>query len=198
VTCAKSKNIPIVIDADGLFILSYDVSLVSGYKKCLLTPNFMEFKRLYDETFKEELQQETSSEYDETKQFKSVQAQSEAVRHLAARLNNVTILKKGQVDIISNGVEVVTNDVQGSLKRCGGIGDILTGTLGSFAYWTHAAMPDNSDPHKQPGILAAYAASTLVKECSKQAFEKFHRSLLAVDVIEQIPQQVYRLFDQND
>lgn len=53
--CAKSRNIPIVIDADGLFMLSYDLSLVDGYKKCILTPNYMEFKRLYDETVIEKL-----------------------------------------------------------------------------------------------------------------------------------------------
>lgn len=46
--CAKSQNIPIVIDADGLFVLSHELSLISGYSKCILTPNFMEFKRLYE------------------------------------------------------------------------------------------------------------------------------------------------------
>ena len=48
VNCAKRQNIPIVIDADGLFILSYDTSLVKGYEKCILTPNVMEFKRIYE------------------------------------------------------------------------------------------------------------------------------------------------------
>jgi ATP-dependent NAD(P)H-hydrate dehydratase len=45
---AKSNNLPIVIDADGLFILTYDLSLIKGYTKCILTPNYMEFKRLYE------------------------------------------------------------------------------------------------------------------------------------------------------
>ena len=46
--CAKNNNLPVVIDADGLFVLTYDMSLVKGYQKCILTPNFMEFKRLYE------------------------------------------------------------------------------------------------------------------------------------------------------
>ena len=49
-SCAKAQNIPIIIDADGLFVLSHDTSLVRGYQKCILTPNLMEFKRLYEST----------------------------------------------------------------------------------------------------------------------------------------------------
>ncbi len=45
---AKSKNIPVVIDADGLFVLSKDTSFVQGYEKCILTPNLIEFQRLYE------------------------------------------------------------------------------------------------------------------------------------------------------
>lgn len=48
VNAAKSKDIPIVIDADGLFVLAQDYSIVKGYDKCVLTPNYMEFKRLYE------------------------------------------------------------------------------------------------------------------------------------------------------
>ena len=39
-----------VIDADGLNALVGELGLVNGYKKCILTPNFMEFKRLYEST----------------------------------------------------------------------------------------------------------------------------------------------------
>ena len=46
--CAQAKNIPVLIDADGLFLLCQDTSLVKGYAKCILTPNVMEFKLLYD------------------------------------------------------------------------------------------------------------------------------------------------------
>lgn len=47
---ARSQSIPIVIDADGLYLLATDTSSISGYKKCILTPNYMEFKRLYDKS----------------------------------------------------------------------------------------------------------------------------------------------------
>ena len=45
---AKSKDLPIVIDADGLYIVSVDTSVICGYEKCILTPNLMEFKHLYE------------------------------------------------------------------------------------------------------------------------------------------------------
>lgn len=47
---ARSQSIPIVIDADGLYLLATDTSSISGYKKCILTPNYMEFKRLYEKS----------------------------------------------------------------------------------------------------------------------------------------------------
>ena len=39
----------IILDADALFMLSNDYFLIDGYKKCILTPNKMEFKRLYEQ-----------------------------------------------------------------------------------------------------------------------------------------------------
>lgn len=43
---ARSATVPLVIDADGLFIVESDVELVKGYGRCVLTPNSREFKRL--------------------------------------------------------------------------------------------------------------------------------------------------------
>lgn len=43
---AKSRSLPLVIDADGLFLISRDPTLIFGYPNCLLTPNHAEFDRL--------------------------------------------------------------------------------------------------------------------------------------------------------
>ena len=40
---------PLVIDADGLYIVTRDLSLVKGYKNAVLTPNKAEFGRLADQ-----------------------------------------------------------------------------------------------------------------------------------------------------
>lgn len=72
---------------------------------------------------------------------------------LSRSLQNITILQKGSDDIISNGYplpasllpkgkddekegkEILKNTVQGGLKRCGGQGDILSGSVGVLLAW---------------------------------------------------------------
>lgn len=45
---AREKDLYIVIDADGLWLVQEDPEVVKGYKKAVLTPNVVEFKRLCD------------------------------------------------------------------------------------------------------------------------------------------------------
>ena len=126
------------------------------------------------------------------------------MKKLAKKLENVTIVKKGKVDIISDGREVICNESEGSLKRCGGIGDLLTGTIGTFAYWCSDDFENRINrleisPNpvlNNPNMIAAYASCSFIRECSKTAFNKFHRSLLAVDIIEQIGENFYEMFDK--
>jgi ATP-dependent NAD(P)H-hydrate dehydratase len=54
---------------------------------------------------------------------------------LSEALKGVIILQKGQVDIISNGQEVLKGEEKGGLKRCGGQGDILSGFCGTMMAW---------------------------------------------------------------
>ncbi|PNX77942.1 ATP-dependent (S)-NAD(P)H-hydrate dehydratase, partial [Trifolium pratense] len=43
---ARKSNIPIVIDGDGIFLVTNHLELVSGYALAVLTPNINEYKRL--------------------------------------------------------------------------------------------------------------------------------------------------------
>ena len=114
----------------------------------------------------------------------------------------MTIVKKGSVDIITDGQAVVSCNHEGSLKRCGGIGDLLTGAVATFSYWCHAndlandSVQDLTTEIVNPNLIAAYNASFLIRESSKRAFLKYHRSILAVDIIEQIPGALYDLYDR--
>lgn len=71
---------------------------------------------------------------------------------LSRSLENTTILQKGATDIISNGlaipasllpsdmqtdgvVDILKSEVKGGLKRCGGQGDILSGSVGVLLAW---------------------------------------------------------------
>lgn len=63
---------------------------------------------------------------------------SEACKRLSNALGGVTIIQKGAHDTISNGIANVVCDVRGGLKRSGGQGDTLTGTLGTLLAWRKA------------------------------------------------------------
>ena len=41
----KSFQLPIVIDADGLWHLTINPDILKGYQKAVITPNAMEFSR---------------------------------------------------------------------------------------------------------------------------------------------------------
>jgi ATP-dependent NAD(P)H-hydrate dehydratase len=43
---ARENELYVVIDADGLFLVQNDPSVVKGYKRAVLTPNVVEFQRL--------------------------------------------------------------------------------------------------------------------------------------------------------
>ena len=45
----REKNTPMVIDADGLYIITKNLDLVKGYPHAVLTPNKNEYQRLADQ-----------------------------------------------------------------------------------------------------------------------------------------------------
>ena len=116
-------------------------------------------------------------------------------------------MKKGRVDIISNGRQVLLNDSEGSMKRCGGVGDLLTGTLGTFIHWCHQRASQNVESdssndnrlaeENEANLMAALAGSIFIRECSRAAFDKSHRSMLAIDIIERMGETFYEMFDKK-
>ena len=51
---------------------------------------------------------------------------------MARAFGNSIVVRKGISDIITDGNEAYYVVEEGSMKRCGGIGDILAGTIASF------------------------------------------------------------------
>ncbi|WAQ98310.1 NNRD-like protein, partial [Mya arenaria] len=45
---AKERRLPLVVDADGLFLVTQDPQIIAGYDLAILTPNVAEFARLYE------------------------------------------------------------------------------------------------------------------------------------------------------
>eukprot|EP00041_Stephanoeca_diplocostata_P006567 m.88617 g.88617 ORF g.88617 m.88617 type:complete len:350 (+) comp16433_c0_seq1:579-1628(+) len=194
---AKSRNLPLVLDADALFLVAQKPSCVLGYKNAILTPNAAEFERIRQGvggTFRAEGALDT-------KHMQNVA--SEDVALLARRLGGVTILRKGPVDVISNGTHTMTCDLPGSLKRPGGIGDCLAGTIATFVSWWSTSLkfqgdnPDEAADKKTVKkrkrendvagfVLPVHAAATVLRLASEQAYSQHKRGLVASDIIPRI------------
>jgi ATP-dependent NAD(P)H-hydrate dehydratase len=134
---AKIENNPdvnLVGDADFLWYLSNSkksAALLEQVKKmgkrAILTPNKVEFDRLWKSQFEqEEMSMSIDDEMEFFKENKNTfgmlkeEKMIQDVAKLATKLNNVIILRKGLIDIISNGNYTYFVAFEGSRKRCGG------------------------------------------------------------------------------
>jgi ATP-dependent NAD(P)H-hydrate dehydratase len=138
---ARSQGMFVVLDADALWIVGQDLSLIRGYRRAVLTPNIVEFKRL-----SEQVGVDPATPVDERAGL------------VSRELGGVTVLQKGAKDIISVDTtgkeadlgksklegadegreklqETVEVDIEGGMKRCGGQGDVLSGNVGSMLAW---------------------------------------------------------------
>ncbi|KAK2169177.1 hypothetical protein LSH36_12g29033, partial [Paralvinella palmiformis] len=89
VTKARELAVPLVLDADAVFLISQDPSLITGYQRVILTPNAVEFNRLFETV----IGSKPPSDDD----------LASSVNDLSAALGHVTIVRKGREDIISDG-----------------------------------------------------------------------------------------------
>ncbi|EQL36828.1 hypothetical protein BDFG_01781 [Blastomyces dermatitidis ATCC 26199] len=132
---ARAREIPIVLDADALLLVQNHPDLVHGYAECILTPNVVEFARLAKALG---VDAASSSSSPPSSVSDNDAGKSAACKRLSIALGGVTIIQKGPHDVISNGIANVICDVRGGLKRSGGQGDTLTGSLGTLLAWRKA------------------------------------------------------------
>lgn len=158
------RNIAVVLDATALFS---DVLLLLRGARAVVTPHAGEFRRLFGE--------EAGSTLEE---------RVEKVLRVAKQ-HGLTVLLKGHVDVVSDGVEVVVNRKQplSSAMTVGGTGDVLTGVVAGFL----ARMV--------PPFHAAVAAAVANGYAGVAAAEKLGLHITPVDVIEMLP-MVLKRFDR--
>lgn len=155
--CRELKK-PLVVDADALFLISQDLSLIANYPGAILTPNVVEFSRIFGDG------------EDHTEKFDQIGG-------------SVSVLKKGFNDTIYTGVNKVADlvTVQGGRgRRCGGQGDILSGCTAVFYAW--ALQSEDTEPAK----VACVGASHFVKTLNETTFAEKGRSMTASDMIDHI------------
>lgn len=185
---AHDPPIPMVLDADALWLVQTDPSLIKGYPECILTPNVVEFGRLAK-----------SVGYDSDKGKKE-----DSCQEVAKILGNVCIIQKGAIDYISQGKTTTTCEFEGGAKRAGGQGDTLTGSLGTFLAWReiyHEGLWDVQEPKMDRAetlLVAAFAGSAITRECSRRAFAKRARSLQASDLTEEVHESFLHLIGEPE
>lgn len=124
IQAARKANIPFILDADGLNLATTRPELVQDYKECILTPNVVEFGRL------------CKSKGIDTATI----GDGKGAELVSKAFGGITILQKGPRDYICSGGKTYVSDLEGGLKRSGGQGDTLTGSLATFLAWRMAYL----------------------------------------------------------
>ncbi|KAK4465579.1 Ribokinase-like protein [Cladorrhinum samala] len=190
IRAAREKNMPMVLDADALMLVSRDPGLVKGYDQAVLTPNVVEFGRL-------------TSALGVDEQVKAAARESETakVEALAQALGGVMVVQKGAKDYLSDGTVTMTVDLEGGRKRSGGQGDTLTGSIATFLGWRKAYLDGIWDTGKKLDEkeligLAVFGGSAITRECSRLAFAKRGRSLQASDLTDEVHTAFLNIFGE--
>eukprot|EP00658_Telonema_sp_P-2_P027346 TRINITY_DN21137_c0_g1_i1.p1 TRINITY_DN21137_c0_g1~~TRINITY_DN21137_c0_g1_i1.p1 ORF type:complete len:337 (+),score=82.27 TRINITY_DN21137_c0_g1_i1:55-1065(+) len=174
IRAARGLGLPLIIDADGLWLIAQNPDVINGYTKAVLTPNAREFEQLC-----------TSC---------SVPSDLQA---LCWSLGNVTVLQKSKTDRVSDGTVIITCDEPGSRRRCGGQGDILAGTLATFMSWAHSQERSPDEPFSA-NLIAAVAASVVTRRSANLAFAQKQRATAAADILEEVATAMEEFFPTDD
>ena len=157
-----NRDVRLSLDASSLV---KEILPLIANKNVVVTPHAGEFKRLFGEVPSE----------NKAKRIQTVEKY--------AKKNSVTILLKGQIDIISNGTKTYTNVKNTPGMTVGGTGDVLSGITAGFLSRNRNALESAS--------AAAFVNGLSGKITQKQ----FGLHLTASDQIENLP-YVLKPFDK--
>jgi ATP-dependent NAD(P)H-hydrate dehydratase len=166
---ALRTGLPLVLDGDGIHLVvtrhNLQQALARGNNAgpVVLTPNVNEFRRL----------------------AAALGCEPEAApEQLSARLGGAVVVQKGAHDVIACGAAPVLRCTQpGSLRRCGGQGDVLAGACGAFLAFRASAARYGTAADAPSAALAAYAACCVTRAAAHAAFAAHGRSMLAGNVM---------------
>ncbi|KAF9454286.1 YjeF domain-containing protein [Macrolepiota fuliginosa MF-IS2] len=208
VSIARNRGMFIVLDADALYMIGKDRSVIQGYRRAVVTPNVVEFKRLSEQIG---VNPDTPPD--------------QKARLLSRLLGGVTVLEKGAHDVIVTDTkgeeadlnasqlqnadperekfsELVEVDTPGGMKRCGGQGDVLSGAVGTFLAWGRCyedgAFGDKTVPVSRMPLLAAVGGSMVTRTASRYAFTKTGRSTVTQDMLSELGYAFAEIFGHDD
>lgn len=172
----NNKKMSIIADAESLNVIEPET--FRNYNGSIyLTPNVHEFAKL-------------SSRLVGRQTYEPTMTDVQAVMNKLG--DNYVIVLKGVEDMIANKRGTLVCTEQGSARRCGGQGDILAGSMSTFAYW--ASKQTHYCDELDPEILAAYAASSLTRHTNRLAFKAKGRNMITTDIVKLLPNAFQSLF----
>jgi ADP-dependent NAD(P)H-hydrate dehydratase len=160
------RKIRASLDAEAQHTELY--SMIRG-KDCITTPHPGEFKRIFGEEPGESLEEKIASTKKRASEY------------------GITIVLKSFETVITDGVSVYVNRIGSPAMTCGGIGDTLSGVIGSLLAQTRGTDVKSVD--------IAAAASYIVGQAGKKAAEIKGFHIVASDIVEQIP-SILKPFDR--
>ena len=227
---SEFKNIPLVYDADGVWFWvdintknEFDKNIlekINNNEKLIMTPNFTEFEKmckiLGDKFKKENIEKQKKfiddiydkqidgEEVIKIKDFINIEKYKDIFINeinLCQEFKNKFILvKKGKCDIITDGKELYIVRNKGSLKRTGGIGDLLSGLINCYCGMINQHLKENKE-YNQKCLLThdilikcCILACFICRAASESAFEKMKYSLTAPDIISELPNIVNKIY----
>ena len=207
---AKHQALPLVIDADGLWLVAHAPDVLHDYPSAggggaaaggggggvVVTPNLIEFARLQAGLKGASVADALPSR--EAPQPKDVMA---VARALGGERGRVTVCLKGKDDIVADGERWLVVGEEGARRRSGGLGDVLAGTMGVLMHWSGLALKAQGGGGGEGGggmtcnssssrleardsvLWACAAASVIARRASREAFKEKRRSMTAPDAI---------------
>lgn len=163
----KNTKCPLVIDADGLNILSKNKEYFNYIKgRAVITPHLGEMSRLIGKTIEE------------------IELDKIEISKKFAKEKEVVVLLKGYNTIITDGEEVIINRTGNSKMASGGMGDCLTGIITSFI--------GQGLTIKESSILSAYIHGYIGDYLGRKL-----NSVNARDIIDNLPKIIEELLCEN-
>ena len=228
---SEFKNIPLIYDADGVWFWvnininnEFDKEIleqINNNEKLIMTPNFTEFEKMckiLGDKFKKENIERQKKFIDEIYEEKNIDEKILKIKdfindekykdiflneiNLCNQFNNKFILvKKGKCDIITDGKELYIIRNNGSLKRTGGIGDLLSGLINCYCGMINQRLKENKEYNEKCIIThnilmkCCALACYICRAASESAFQKMKYSLTAPDIIMEIPNIVNKIYE---
>jgi len=152
----KKTKKSMVIDADAIEVVGKNKDLIKN-TKTVITPHAKEFKKLTGIGLEKDLNKR----------------KKEVIKW--AKNLGITILLKGQTDIISDGKNIRLNDIHNEAMTVGGTGDVLSGIVGFL-------LSKGLSPYD-----SARTSAFINGTAGNNAFEKKSYGMIATDLIEEIP-----------